>query len=625
MKAKRRYCCFLLVFILSFLLTACSRPPGQENGAAVQTESAETAHTQGSDLASSENGISGDSSVPSADQTSVQAAFDTFTDEIFREELEGSGITLHYLLRDPEALGISEENPELGKCSLEELKQVSADIRELSDRLHEFDPALLTADQLFTYRVLDDYLETEKMADGLELYSRPLSTTIGTQAQLPILFAEYAFYDRKDVENYLTLLSQIDSYYKEIAEFEHARADAGLAPCDLVLDQIIQSCKDYMIRPENSFLCETFDSKLDDIEGLSAEEKAEYRERHLTVMKEHFIPAYQMLSQELESLKGRGSNENGLCGYPDGKRYYEYLVASSTGTEYTVPELKEQVQIHMSSDLAEITLLLENYPELSVTSANYSFSQTEPTAILDDLRKQSEKDFPPLSGADYTVKQVPKALESSLSPAFYLTAPLDYWEHNVIYINGGSDQTSADSLYTTLAHEGYPGHLYQTVYANQNIKEPLLHLLSCGGYSEGWGTYAEIYSYSFDNGLAPGLGDLLAHNQAATLGLYALLDININYEGWTKERTGKFLEDLYGITDPAVVQEIYYAVADNPANYLQYYTGYMEITQMRETAEETLGSKYDPVQFHKFILDMGGAPFRVIKPYFKTWLLTFGS
>ena len=451
------------------------------------------------------------------------------------------------------------------------------------------------------------------MADGLELYSRPLSTTIGTQAQLPILFAEYAFYDRQDVENYLTLLSQIDSYYKEIAEFEHARADAGLAPCDLVLDQIIRSCKDYMIRPENSFLCETFDSK------------AEYRERHLTVMKEHFIPAYQMLSQELESLKGRGSNENGLCGYPDGKRYYEYLVASSTGTEYTVPELKEQVQIHMSSDLAEITLLLENYPELSVTSANYSFSQTEPTAILDDLRKQSEKDFPPLSGADYTVKQVPKALESSLSPAFYLTAPLDYWEHNVIYINGGSDQTSADSLYTTLAHEGYPGHLYQTVYANQNIREPLLHLLSCGGYSEGWGTYAEIYSYSFDNGLAPGLGDLLAHNQAATLGLYALLDININYEGWTKERTGKFLEDLYGITDPAVVQEIYYAVADNPANYLQYYTGYMEITQMRETAEETLGSKYDPVQFHKFILDMGGAPFRVIKPYFKTWLLTFGA
>lgn len=115
--------------------------------------------------------------MPSADQTSVQAAFDTFTDEIFREELEGSGITLHYLLRDPEALGISEENPELGKCFPGRTETGVCDIRELSDRLHEFDPALLTADQLSSYRVLDDYLETEKMADGLELYSRPLSTT----------------------------------------------------------------------------------------------------------------------------------------------------------------------------------------------------------------------------------------------------------------------------------------------------------------------------------------------------------------------------------------------------------------------------------------------------------------
>ena len=111
------------------------------------------------------------------------------------------------------------------------------------------------------------------------------------------------------------------------------------------------------------------------------------------------------------------------------------------------------------------------------------------------------------------------------------------------------------------------------------MKDPLLRLLACGGYTEGWGTYAEIYSYRFDNGLSPELSELLAHNQAATLGLYALLDININYEGWSQERTAKFLEELYSITDSQVVEEIYYAVADNPANYLQYYTGYMEMVK----------------------------------------------
>lgn len=618
MKAKRQYCCFLLAMLLSIMLSSCSRPParGTEKTHASQETSAAALKTD----ASGEEPASKASS-----EQSVQAAFDEFTRQVFKDELEGSGLTLHYMLKDPENYGISTADPKLGECSLEYLQQVSADMEKLSEELHAFDPSLLTAEQLFTYRALDDYLETEQMAKGLELYSRPVSTTIGTQAQLPILFAEYAFYDRQDVEDYLNLMSQIDSYYKSIAEFEKVRADAGLAPCDLVLDQIIQSCKDYMIRPENSFLNETFNSKLDSIDGLTEEEKNEYKARHLAVMKEHFIPAYQMLAGELEKLKGRGSNSMGLCGYPDGKRYYEYLAASSTGTGYTVPELKQQVQVHMSEDLAQVTLLLQNHPELAEASASYSFAQTEPAAILDALKTQAVKDFPALPEADYTVHQVPKALEASLSPAFYLTAPIDCWQHNVIYINGGSEQTSSEALYTTLAHEGYPGHLYQTVYANQNVRDPLLRLLACGGYTEGWGTYAEIYSYRFDNGLSPELSELLAHNQAATLGLYALLDININYEGWSQERTAKFLEELYGITDGQVVEEIYYAVADNPANYLQYYTGYMEMVKMRETAIETLGERYDPIQFHKFILDMDGASFRVMEPYFKTWLLTCGA
>lgn len=618
MKAKRQYCCFLLAMLLSIMLSSCSRPParGTEKTHASQETSAAALKTD----ASGEEPASKASS-----EQSVQATFDEFTRQVFKDELEGSGLTLHYMLKDPENYGISTADPKLGECSLEYLQQVSADMEQLSEELHTFDPSLLTADQLFTYRALDDYLETELTARGLELYTRPVSTTIGTQAQLPILFAEYAFYDRQDVEDYLNLMSQIDSYYKSIAEFEKVRADAGLAPCDLVLDQIIQSCKDYMIRPENSFLNETFNSKLDSIDGLTEEEKKEYKARHLAVMKEHFIPAYQMLAGELEKLKGRGQNPMGLCGYPDGKRYYEYLAASSTGTGYTVPELKQQVQVHMSEDLAQVTLLLQNHPELAEASASYSFAQTEPAAILDALKTQAEKDFPALPEADYTVHQVPKALEASLSPAFYLTAPIDCWQHNVIYINGGSEQTSSEALYTTLAHEGYPGHLYQTVYANQNVRDPLLRLLACGGYTEGWGTYAEIYSYQFDNGLSPELSRLLAHNQAATLGLYALLDININYEGWSQERTAKFLEELYGITDTQVIEEIYYAVADNPANYLQYYTGYMEMVKMQETAIETLGERYDPIQFHKFILDMDGASFRVMEPYFKTWLLTCGA
>ena len=50
-------------------------------------------------------------------------------------------------------------------------------------------------------------------------------------------------------------------------------------------------------------------------------------------------------------------------------------------------------------------------------------------------------------------------------------------------------------LFTTLAHEGYPGHLYQTTYYANTNPDPLRNLLNFSGYVEGWATYAEMCSY----------------------------------------------------------------------------------------------------------------------------------
>ena len=135
--------------------------------------------------------------------------------------------------------------------------------------------------------------------------------------------------------------------------------------------------------------------------------------------------------------------------------------------------------------------------------------------------------------------------------------------------------------------------------------------------------YSELYSYSFDNGLSEEVQKLMTYSESSIYGLYALLDIYINYDGWDQEKTASFLNDCYGISDPEVVQEMYQSMVDNPCNYLKYYTGYLEICSLRASAMDALGSRYTPKSFHKFILDMDGASFRVIKPYFETWLLTF--
>ena len=207
-----------------------------------------------------------------------------------------------------------------------------------------------------------------------------------------------------------------------------------------------------------------------------------------------------------------------------------------------------------------------------------------------------------------------------MSPAFYLTVPLDRPEDNSIYINNGSTD-AFQQLYTTMAHEGYPGHMYQTLYFNSSNTCNLRKLLSFTSYTEGWATYVEYYAYGLDNGLHPDLAQVLRYNSSFTLALYAAMDIYIHYDGWSMEQIGDYLETIIGISDPEVTAEVYYQIVDNPVNYLEYYVGYMEIMDMREQAEETLGNDFSALEFNRFLLDIGPAPFRVIKPYFNEWLV----
>lgn len=550
----------------------------------------------------------------------TQKLFDQFTDDLFKEEVASSTIDLHYSLSDPAAFGITEIPITFGDYTLEKMKEDTVKLQKLKEQLETMNPQMLLEDQLLTYRILMSYLDTELSSAGLELYAQPLTSTIGIQAQLPVLLAEYPFYTRADADTYLALLSQIDTYYGQLLEFEKQKSAAGLFMSDASVDNVLKSCEAYLLQPDHSFMAETFDSRIDALTDLTNEEKASYKSQNLTVLSEHFVPAYQLLIDGLTALKGTGASEGGLSHYPEGKRFYEYLVNSNTGTSYgSVPELKAAIEDRMNKDLTAMSKIMKEHPEVLDQLESYRFCETEPEAILENLKFQLPKDFPELPACNYTVKQVPTALQSSLSPAFYLTPPIDRFTDNVIYINGGSQ---SGSLYTTLAHEGYPGHLYQTVYFINRNTCNLRHLLSFGSYSEGWATYVEHYSYTLDNGLDPNLGQLLSHNSSVTLALYAMLDISINYDGWSKDQVHDYLSHYYNVDGTDVVDSIYYALIENPTNYLEYYVGCLEIQNMRDIAEEAQGKSFNLKDFHKFILDIGPAPFSVIQPYFRTWLVS---
>lgn len=60
------------------------------------------------------------------------------------------------------------------------------------------------------------YYHTEKSLGDNYLLQEPLGPSLGIQAQLPVLLAEYAFYEDRDITDYLTLLTTIRPYFRSI-------------------------------------------------------------------------------------------------------------------------------------------------------------------------------------------------------------------------------------------------------------------------------------------------------------------------------------------------------------------------------------------------------------------------
>ena len=548
----------------------------------------------------------------------VNADFDDFTREIFTDAVSTDALTLHFELKDPSAYDIDLDTIDLGRINLQNpidtfVSDISTDA--LRQELHDFDYEELTEKQQQTYDVLDEFLETEQTYDSKTLFYYPeyLSSTSGTQSLLPVMMSEYAFYSPADVDDYLLLLQDFPDCFNNILDYEQEKADAGLFMSDESADEVIVSCQSFIEDPDNNMLIEVFPEKLESVSGLSDSDKADYIKRNDQAVHDYVIPAYQSLIKGMEALKGSGTNENGLCYFDHGKEYYEYLVKSQTGSDKTPEELIEWLDDTLQNTIVQMALLLSSDDSLAdKLDEAIDISENDPKIILQTLQSSLKEDFPDAVSSQYTLKYVPESLEDSMNPAFYMIPPVDVTDNNVIYLNN-SQITDNLSLFTTLAHEGYPGHLYQQSAFSATDPDPLRQAMNFLGYVEGWATYAENMSYTW-TGLDVNLARCLQLNQDITLALYGRIDLGIHYEGWTTDDVTEFLSD-YGLDDDETVHSVFRAIVSDPASYLPYCIGYMEFKELRDDTEETMGDDFNLKEFHQCILNIGPCSFDVLEKY----------
>lgn len=560
--------------------------------------------------------------------------FTHISSTLFSDEMCANTLNMHYTLAHPEDFGIHSYHPTLPVYSSQNRLAGQAATENTLASLRSINPDKLSDTDRLAYQLLVRRLENSMELNRFPYFEEPLSPSSGMQSQLPILLAEYTFRSKRDVTDYLALLNQTDDYFDSLLLYEQEKAAAGLLMPASCLEKVKKQCDTIVTKEElengTHFLQTTFCERLQvlyDNGEITKDEALGFLSQNNRLLKTVLLPAYEALADGLFVLEDDSIPLSGLASKPNGAEYYRHLLIEETGSYRSLQDITTLLSSKLTESCQAIKTIAAKHPECTerISTEDYCRLPLQNAAtMLADVQDRMQTDFPKLNSGqrqspNVEIKAISSCLENYCAPAFYLTTPIDDTDNNVIYINQKSSPNGLE-LYTTLAHEGYPGHLYQNVYCNRylldNGENKLRTLLWYGGYLEGWALYVEFISFDYATALMQEQNrpqdaiciQLEKHNRSMQLCLYSLLDIMIHYENASCGQTAKILES-FGITDVSSAKAIYTYIAENPCNYLKYYLGYLEILELKEEAKSLWGNDYSDYAFHTFYLNMGPSDF----------------
>lgn len=553
-------------------------------------------------------------------QTSLkQKKFDRFLNSCFREYAAENTVTLHFKLSNPSAYGIKAPvSPTYGDLSSDALKKNCSRSKELLQKLYTFPTSSLTKKQKLTWQIFQDYLNESIMNEKYILYSSPLGTN-GLQSEIPVTLSEYRLDNEKDIKDYLSLVNQVPELFTQILDFEQERRNAGLISPSFVISDTIDQIDQFLnASEENNPLIQSFEDRLTDVESLSKDQKASYIANNRLLVTDKVLPAYKSLKTSLQAYTNDSKNTSSkerLCEYKNGQDYYKFLLMSNVGTDFSPEDCITILESQLKNTVKDISSLTAKNKDLYTEYLSATPALSAPKEIMNTLKNDSLIDFPEIKNISCQLKNVPDALSGTSACAFYLVPPIDSTKDNIIYIN--KSRVDSNELFSTLAHEGYPGHLYQTNYFLTTNPSPLRTFLHCAGYDEGWGTYAQLYSYNFiefknvDEQTTKQLRQLYRDNDLLSLSLSSLCDLYVNYKNYDENALANYLQ-TYGI-DKDSAQNLYRYVIENPTTYLSYSIGCYELDQLKQTMSDSLGKAFKISDFHEAVLNVGSCNFSILR------------
>jgi uncharacterized protein (DUF885 family) len=535
--------------------------------------------------------------------------FTTLTNNFFHDVFKNDMVDLHYTVKDLAAYGFERPAMDLFATADVDYEQVLIDLQEI-----DYDK--LSKENQVTYDIM-----AEDLSDALQDNTAPIASYFdynsGVQTSLVTIATEYEFFEVQDIEDYLTMLSQMPEYFDMLYDLEVERAEAGYALSDEVLEEVIQQFKDVYGEGEESCFISSFNERIDAFDGLTSGQKEEYKARNQTIVIGSLFPAYQATAEKLTSLSGMGIGNVGVCYYSGGKDYYASLVKAKAGYSGTPDALYNDLVDFYTELQTELYVIAYTSRQAynSWLKGEYT-TLTEPKEILDYFSTHLDGYFPAIGTTTYTIKYLSESVANTKPDvlAYYMNPQIDNYQSGSITINGYV--SGDDDAMSTLAHEGYPGHLYQSVYFLSKTPDPARSCFSFLGYEEGWAVYASnqaeyIYQYAKYDDVYSQLNEIY---RSMNYTLYALVDVGVNYYGWS---ANDIIRNV-GLSSTAA-SSLYDVFVKMPGVYLSYGAGNMQMYSLRDYAEEREGDRFDVVDFHRFVLDVGPCNFSLLQKYEKEY------
>lgn len=484
------------------------------------------------------------------------------------------------LFQDPEKVGITGIDATKAWGSVittkDKYPEKKAFYEKQRDLLLEIDYETLSNDDRICYdKMLYDIEENIYCYSftAFEYYTMIFNSLVGPQCEVLFLLDVFTFENIKDAENYILVLKDIDRYYDEMCEYEEIRAKYGFASSPQSYEDAAVSFDNLVEQKDDCFLYQTFEERLDKIPGLSSADRARLIKENEDAMKNVVFPEFEECAKRMRALKSAGGRDAGLSEYRGGDAYLAVLSRLQTNSSATVEESIRTLESEIDRLERERKELRSRISEWRSEYSSHKYSKGDVNKNLDYLRNAVKKDFPNIPSHQYYLMEVPKALEDNFSPAAFLGFHLDNFDSNMIIVN---NKNVDKDFGVTVAHEGYPGHMFQSLYTRANTKHVYMYVSGSTGYKEGWAVYCENYSmrYFSGNGMSDAAKYAKNENDIMML-LETRVDYGIHAEGWTIEDCVSYMNSHGLLVTKSSLKRIYTLLVCDPCYYVKYGMGYV--------------------------------------------------